>query len=100
MEVWIPPGGLEQLIQKASVFRPPVGIKQVDLIRRLVVRGLTNHAKERRDADATGQEHCWLFGFLRQNERTAGPLNFYFEAEGGVAKHALEGCVPHAGRDH
>src|SRR5258708_200563 len=56
--------------EESCIFGPPVGIKEIHLVRESVVIGLPYDADKWCDSDSTGQEHSRLDRILMYREGT------------------------------
>ena len=84
-ELWVCLLQILQDFQEGRVLGPPIGIKEVQLVGRVVVVGLPYDAGKRCDSDSTGKEYGRLSGILMQCERaywrsifTAVPSGIFF----------------------
>src|SRR6266852_6600281 len=72
---------LLQRVQKWRIFGPAVGIKEIQLVWRSVMIGLSHNAEKRCDSDSTREEHGRFSRILMEGERARCGVHFYRDTE-------------------
>src|SRR5262245_24549773 len=70
-----------KFIQERSILGTAIRVEEVQLVRKLVLCGLQNHASKRSDTDSSDKEHGGTRGVGVERKRTEGSRdpNFAFQ---------------------
>ena len=89
-----------KFVEKGSVFRTPVSVKEKNAVRPFLLRGIQKNTAKWRDPDPSDQDHGSPGLVIMKFQVAEGTIHLYFRAQGEIPQHPFESRVPQTGRHH
>src|SRR5262245_37987825 len=98
--VWILFFRVLKFIQKCGILRAPIRVKEVQLVRKLFLCGLQNHASKGCDTNSSDKEHARTrsIGMERKRTEWSRDPDFTFQIE--RSKYTFESRITHPSRHY
>src|SRR5262245_23216707 len=98
--VWILFFGILKFIQERGILRATIRVKEVQLVRELVLCGLQNHASKGSDTNSSDKEHGGTRGIRMERKRTEWSRDPDFTFQTSCSEYPFESRIAHSGRHY
>src|SRR5206468_482531 len=92
--------GVLKFIQECGILGAAIRVKEVQLVRELVLCGLQNHASKWSDTNSSDKEHGGTRGVGMKRKRTEWSRDPQVTFQTQCSKYTFEGRIAHSGRQY